>query len=201
MLKTLYNRGNTPIHMFDKLQEKFEQALKDYSLSMVKHLLENPSFRKHIDVTSESSWLIESSFLKGRFELIDYLFTQPEYTQELKHKLVNHTFCMACFKDKDSLPLVNELFYNPKYSSYIDLTYNATWCFRTAYNNKRMKVLEFLIIDAKIPQNDSRVVNEMYNHYPINKDLQKYCESLFAYNQLLKDLPEHCSNNSKMTKI
>lgn len=129
--------------MYDKLQEKFEQACKDNSLAMVKKLLENPSFRKHIDITKNISIKIEIAFNDNNFELVDYLLNQPEITNGIKKMSINDTFCNACWRDR--LDLVKELFYNKKYRSYISLEYNSTWCFRTAYSNGKKDVLIFLL--------------------------------------------------------
>lgn len=174
--------------MYDKLQEKFDQACKDNNLLMVKYLLEKPSFKKHIDTIKNISINIEMAFNKNNLELVDCFFNQPEITDEIKTKTINDTFCNACFRDK--LKLVKKIFYNDKYNSYISLEYNSSWCFRTAFSNQRKNILNFLIVDAKISQTDEWVQREMYDIYPQKTELMKFCESLFAYTKLSDKLPE-----------
>lgn len=184
--------------MYDKLQKKFEQACKDNNLSMVKYLLGKPSFKKHIDVTSRISIHVEDAFDRNNLELVDFFFSQPEITDDIKNRNINDTFCNACFNGR--LDLVKEIFYNEKYNPYISLEYNSTWCFRTSFRNNKKDILKFLILDAKLSQNNEWVQAEIYESL-LKTETIKFCESLFSYVKMSDNLPESTRKNPLKPKI
>jgi hypothetical protein len=181
---------NSPI--YEKIQEKYEKACKKNSLPIVKYLLETPSLRNLIEIDFEK---IKYIFEANNYELGDYLLNQSVITQSQKEEIISHAFAMACC-NKD-LKNVKDLFYNEKYKNLISLDYNSTWCFRTAYSNKRKEVLEFLITEVKIPKDNEWVHREMFMIFPGKPEMKEFCQTLYLHNELLDKLP----NENKQSKV
>lgn len=181
---------NHPI--YEKIQEKYDNACRKNKIQIVKYLLETHSLRNLLKIEHEPIKLV---FEVENYELGDYLLSQPEIDKSKKEEVLSHAFAMACY-NKD-LKTVKDLFFNDKYKDLISLDFNSLWCFRVAYGNKRKEILEFLITDLKIPKENKWVHREMFMGYPGQPEMKEFCQTLYLHNELSDKLPIE----NKQTKI
>lgn len=170
------------------LQEKFDNACTRNNFSVVKHFIQSPGLLSKIDVKGKDLFNIKYIFELGFLELGDYIFANYPLSQEEKVICVSNAFAMACFRD--NMDLIQTFFHDEKYHDLLDITFNQTWCFRTAYSNKRKEVLDFLIMNTDLTIDDADVQQNIYYTYPLKKDMIDYCEKLFAAKKLYQELPD-----------
>lgn len=139
-----------------KMEDKLFLAAENGNFQMFKHIMGSPSLRKHINIAENGYQTLKTAARSCNEEFLDYIRNMPEVTEEIMTKVVSHAFANACYKEE--FDIIHFYFNNEKYKEYLDLTYNSTWCFRTAYANRNDDVLKFLIIDANLPKNDDVMI-------------------------------------------
>jgi hypothetical protein len=161
-------------NLTDKLQNKLYDACKNGNLNIVKHLLDNPNMKQHIDLTHEKGYALVLACSRRNKDMIDYLLQQKEYKDtQLAVDAISYEVGTACVHS--FLDVIHFFHDKEDYRKYIDLDHYHGWFFRTAYTHNNEEVLKFLILEAKI-DNGEYVQNTYRNEKGLYKD---FCQNLF----------------------
>jgi hypothetical protein len=180
--------------MQSKLEDKLFLAAENGNLKIFKHMMNSPSIRKHINIAENGYQTLKSAARHCDEEFLDYILTIPEVDEIIMTKIISATFANACYKE--NFDIINYYFNNEKYGKYLDLTYNATQCFRTAYANDRKDVLQFLIINANLPKN-SNVILEIARG---NGHSEEFVNMLFIRREMKEELTKDLSKKEATTQ-
>ena len=175
--------------IYEKMQEKLYHACDSGNLKIVRHLLDNPNFKKHIDLTNNFFYALRSACDNRHEELIDYLIGHME-TKDVKEAM-NKVFGQACYRAQ--MDKIHFLFNLPKYQHYLDKNYKEGWFFRTAYANNHPEVLEFLLVEMQWPEHDSNTKVSMRNE---RSQLSDFTLELFRRRALAEKLDNSLQDKS-----
>jgi hypothetical protein len=139
-----------------KMEDKLFLAAENGNLQIFKHIMESPSLRQYVNIAENGYQTLKVAARNCNEDFLDYILQLPEVNEKIMTKVVSYTFANACYKEE--FDIIHFYFNNEKYNKYLDLTYNSTWCFRTAYSNRNDDVLKFLIIEAELPKNEDVMV-------------------------------------------
>lgn len=177
-----------------KLQDKFFTACESGSLKLIKYFLETPGLAKHIDVGANNFEAIRKPFLNLDVELIDYFLSKAQ-EKDFKNisQIINKEFEYACrCSNLDKLHFIHG---TENYKKYLDLTNEKTNCFRIAYENRDIGVLNFLILHVGLTRDNDDIVHIMRYQYnsPETAKLFKMTIDIFNKQKLPTILEEKLS--------
>jgi hypothetical protein len=187
------------------LQEKFYEACKSGELDKVRYLLTSPELPYNANIFRHEGDALICAVNNLHYHIIDYLLNSPELKENLSiHTQHDFAIIQAC--ENGDTEMVRYLLTSPTLKEHSDIHakgnvsyYAKDRPFMMAYICERMEVLEYLILDYKIPKTES--ITKIINFD--NKSIKQNIEHMFKIRDeiigLHKEIKEEL--NKEVSKV